>query len=468
MVTKFSHIVYKSGKGRESLTLPTIQSITVPDSSSIPSHPTITGEFRQQFTASKAPKVSFTMWLENGNYVGSTIDTSKVIRILDDIKTNRYSFNLTTSHSGEESRFLNDLVIEAITYTRSTTNRDRVVVTVACTKLKMVELEWKMVDSTDIFGYNIFGTGSSGPSVQQVSFTPVLADSEFSLGQSSWDKRITASKRGLSGDMRMPVPEQVGEYIEEELSSHEGSFVYKLTQQLDMNAGNKVYKGTASFPTKFSSSTQYNVKFAEIEFEVKVNELCGLQHELPLSLVWPEYDGYSSEKTMDYEDIDRSTNPKHVYNFANTYPAFAPSKSFEYVANIEELADFVQKNNNQFVYDLNMVGNGAIVRNQHYIAVYPIEDKYSCTVSCGDGFSHDVKPSGSLDIRHFKVTTGSHGFKIDAGTDEMQNEWDDYFKGAGSQPHYEMNVIVVTLGTMIQIYLTAPSILNQGMVSYNA
>ena len=469
-MVKYSRITYTDSDGSVvKLSLPTIQNVSIPDADKIPEHATVTGQYRQQFTKSTAPKPRFTVWLEDGSYGDESINTKKVMDALKYLKDNRVQFNLTTSHGGEENRFLSDLVIENVAYNRDVSYRNRLIATINCTKLRMTELEWEMVDVTNVFGYNIFTGASDRTSTERsIAFEQFNPAREWHL-----DEFILSTYYNKFSDMflnnnRISIPRQVGNYVENNPSIPDTSSVagFKLTDIIELSSGEYIYSGSARFTTSLHADTDYTCTLLDLEIEVNHYEVAPTDNLMLVQVGLPPLEFSTKNVSWDFEDgydpLDQMNIVRYLYSFADTYPTFTPTKSFEYTPTLDELAEYFEDPAHQdlLTTDKTLMSNGYIYTTATRLQAYDISQRYSYTIRIGD-YEEEIFPTGSVDINCIKLNTVGDGYKLDAGN--YQSYWDEDLSGAADNAQYEVWILPVTVGTMLQVYVVSPTILKRGL-----
>ena len=451
MTTKFSTIFYTNlnNKG-ESLVLPTIQSISIPDNTSIPSKPTITGEYRNQYVATDAVRVNFVVWLEAGDYGGETIDISETLDHLFYLKTNRIPFNLITSHTEEESRFFTNLVIESISQSRDATHRNRLVCTINCVQIRLVNLTWSLASAIEIFGHEIFTDSDLYKEVLNKDFIVCNTNEDFELS----DNKVTElfKKLGdISGYSNMPVTRHIRNTIEETVTLDKNSYYFKLSDPINMSDGSKIYNCSCQFKSKYAISDgddAYTVDLGEFIVTVtKKNAI--LEQNYPVVAV---------EGPATYTRNNNLPMVRYTYDTADTYPDFTVSTSFEYIEGFDALSEYLNsaKENGKFTTDVNAVSSGSVVVKNNYVWTYKISNHYTFDVSYGS-FKKTLIPDGALKIDTFKLNS-SNGFKITVSNEKRQSDWDELGK-------YGVSLVVVTLGSQVQLYLFSPLLFNRTRIN---
>ena len=479
MSKNYSTIYYKKNGRAKTLVIPTIQSLSIPDSTTIPSKPTITGEFRNQYVTRNALKVTFTAWLENGRFGDETLDVSEAIDQLEDIKKNRIKFNLSTSHEAEESRFLSDLVIENISYSRDSDHRGRVVIVVNCVQKKLVNITWELASAVEIFGHDIFTKESDVAKNVNMNFVAGVTDTDFELSNNVISTMFT--KLGdISGFTDMPVTRQIRNAIEDKVTLDDESYYYKLGSPIDFSLGTRSYNCVCSFKSRYglgSDEEDYTVNLGNFTVDVVKNDVSMVEN-FPVSL-------FVSSTTARLIRIaigaavtlatagsaasvafikNKKPYVQYLYDFADTYTDYQPSKSFEYIEDSESLTEFLTTaaNNKKYTSDMAAASTGAIIVKNDYIWSYKINDRYDFTVGY-ESFKKPLTPDGALKIDVMELTTQNSGFTISISNEDHQGIWDNLFSS-----NYRIWVVAVTLGAMLQLYLFSPTIFNQNKISASA
>ena len=463
-------------------TLPTIQSLSIPDKSKVPSKPTVTGQYRQQHTVEVATTVSFTIFLENGKFRGELVDVSEMVDLFDYLKKNRISFNITTSHSGEEARFLHDLVVESVSYSRDKNVRGRLVCTLDCTKLQMVELVWEKVDAVEMFGYNIVtAAGSEKAESRDFKLGPAeeLKIRSTKIGEivDSLKKIYGSVVTSTSMEKQTPVSERVGNFVaEKKILGNVDCYYAYLTTHIDMRGkSNKKYNCKSTFrTTRGNSGTGYTATLANIGIDVRIDDAVGVINEIPMIQVISSQVLAAVKSTGDNRadgmflvatppNVAFRNSTRYVYNFAETYPAFPGGRSFEYIEEIGSISEYLAGPGIVFSKDMTLLGSGTIIHDSGYIKTYPINQKYDVTLKCANWQSPAMEPTGGFDLYHYKINTVEHGYKPSFG--EMQDVWDAAVT-SNKVVNYELHIVVAFLGSMMQVYLFSPNILLEGQVAY--
>ena len=467
MTNNFSTIFYTNlnGKG-ESLTLPTIQSISIPDSTTIPSKPTITGEYRNQYVATSAVKVSLVVWLEAGTYGGETLDVSETLDHLMYLKKNRIPFNLITSHTEEESRFFNNIVIENISHSRDSSHRGRLVCTINCVQIWLVNLTWKLASAIEIFGHEIFTDSDSTIETINMDFTAGGTNEDFELSDNSVTDLF--KKLGdISGFTDMPVTRHIRNAIEDKVQLSKNSLYYKLSDPIDMSVGSRIYNCSCQFKSKYAMGTNddaYTVDLGKFTVNVIKND-AAIEQNYPLWAVLGSKLGFEKSNLASVGSrlaAENNTLPvdKYPYDTADTYAEYSAmiSKSFDHIEGLKSLATYLKdaKENEKFTEDKNSVATGSVVVIDDYVWSYKIANRYSFDLGHGT-FKKSLKPDGALKIDIIKLTNSNSGFKITVSNEKRQSDWNELGK-------YGVDLIAVTLGTQLQLYLFSSTLFNKDKI----
>lgn len=496
-MAKVSTLFYRNVNGvAEMLEIPTIQSLTIPDNTTIPSKPTIVGEYRNQYVAAAPVKVSFTAWLEGEQYIDNSMDVSTVLDKLIAIRDNRILFNLTTTHTEEESRFLSDLAIENISFNRDANRRNRLVTTVNCTQIKMINLTWKQASAVEIFGHEIFT--SQDTSTVKMDFIPGKVDEDFDLlssnasglnGAFNWLNSAISTVGYESGLKQAPVSWQIKKAIENDVQLVNNSYYYKLTEPIDMTLGSRTYNCNCAFQSKYgavgSSAKPYTVDLGQFVITTTKDDgvlvsnfptAFALGSKAVRSPYWNGIFGkdepyqssariYANNAAAANAEILRGSKSSYpyVYDFADSYPGFTISKTFEYVESFDGLAKYLQTA--PISSDEKTIGNGNVIIKDGYIWTYKIKDRYDFSIGYGNTVKKYV-PDGGLKIDKFNLTTIGNGFKPKISNDAYQTVFDDAFR-TGNNVNYSVTVVAVTLGTLLQVYLFSNTLFQRSILGSN-
>lgn len=467
MTNSFSTIFYTNlnNKG-ESLTLPTIQSISIPDSTAIPSKPTITGEYRNQYVATSAVKVTLVVWLEAGNYGGETLDVSETLDHLFYLKKNRIPFNLITSHTEEESRFFNNLVIENVSQTRDAEHSRRLVCTINCVQIWLVNITWTLASAIEIFGHEIFTDSDSTIETINMDFTAGGTNEDFELSDNAVASLF--KKLGdISGYTDMPVTRHIRNTIESKVPLGKNSLYYKLSDPIDMSVGSRIYTCSCQFKSKYALGTNdepYTVDLGKFTVNVTQNDV-SIEQNYPLGAVLGSSFGFKESGLAEAGSrlaAKNNTLPvdKYPYDTADTYAEYNGMipKSFDHIEGLKTLATYLKdaKENEKFTEDKNSVSTGSIVVINDYVWSYKIANRYTYDVGYGS-FKKSLKPDGALKIDIFKLTSSNSGFKIVTSNERRQSDWDELGK-------YGVDLVVVTLGSQVQLYLFSSTLFNKDKI----
>lgn len=453
LTNKLSTIFYTNlnNKG-ESLVLPTIQSINVQDTTSIPSKPTITGEYRNQYVVSSPVKVTFVVWLEPGDYGGEQLDVSETLDHLLYLKKNRIPFNLITSHTEEESRFFNNLVIENIPQTRDAQHRNRLICTINCVQIWLVNLTWSLASAVEIFGHEIFTDTDTTIEVQNKDFTGANTNEDFELS----DNKVTElfKKLGeISGYTDMPVNRLIRNEIEKDVPLDKNSFYFKLTDLIDMSVGSKIYKCACQFKSRYAigdDEEPYNVNLGQFTLDVTKKD----------GILEQNYLFVQAQGSSTYTTNHNLPMARYPYDTADTYKDYTIQPSFEHIENFNSLYEYLvtKKNNGYFTEDVNAMSSGSVVVKNGYVWTYKISNHYTFDVSYGS-FKKTLIPDGALKIDTFKIMP-KDGFKITVSNEKRQTDWNSLAESG-------ISLVVVSLGSWVQLYLFSPTIFNRTKVYSN-
>lgn len=466
MSNDYTTLYYKDLNNKSNkIIIPTIQSLSIPDSTSIPSKPTVTGEYRNQYVTRNALKISFKAWLENGQFGEESVDVSEIIDKLEYIKKNRIKFNLSTTQEAEESRFLSDLVIENISYTRDAERRNRIVIDVNCVEIKLVNLSWKLASSIEIFGHEIFTDSASGGAKNvNMNFVAGVTDTDFELSVNavkSWLTKVGDS----SGYTDMPVNRHIRNTVEQYFNLDPNTYYYKLASPLDMSLGSRSYNCACSFKSRYglgSDEDDYTVDLGIFTVDTTQKD-ASIVENFPSQLYlndtwWGDMEdealvGGSSKANAQRVRNNYSVSP-YPYDFADTYKDFNISDSFEYIAGQEEVQKYIYDcyTQNKITEDLNAATTGSIVIRHGYVYTYKIANRYAYSVSY-ESFDKSLTPDGGLKIDVHSLSNP----EVVISNDKYQSMWDNL--------NPSMYLVTVTLGTTIQLYLFSSTLFNQTKIS---
>lgn len=463
-------LFYRINGVAESLEIPTIQDLNISDNSTIPARPTITGEYRNQFVSRGVRKVCFTAFLENGKYNGEFLDSAEIIDKLDYLYRNRIKFNLTTTHPREDHRFLTDLVIENIPYDRDAAHNNRHVVTVNCIQLRLVELNWKESTEVDIFGENIIPKTPTETAIEEVAtdfqLSPAINDFQLEV---DWTDKINHLCDHLSGK-KDSVVMQIREQIEYQIKLSKDELYFRLGESIDLSKGSRIHHCKAVCDSMYGSDEPYRVEMLKADVTVTKNE-SSLVPNIPLGFASPSL--VIKMKTQSAKALreaaasmvkaneihTNSNTTRYVYDFADTYRNFDIDRSLERIETNESLTKYLEREYEiaGFSEDINAIKSHIIVRNFD-IYTYQISQRYAYSVTvCGKTFK--FIPTGGLDVNVLGTfNTRKDRFKPVISDTKYQAQWDSRFK-----MNYEVTVVAVTLGTILQLYVFSP-VLNTTMI----
>lgn len=468
MSNDYTTLYYKDLDNKSNrIVIPTIQSLSIPDSTSIPSKPTVTGEYRNQYVNRNALKISFKAWLENGKFGEETVNVSEIIDKLEYIKKNRIKFNLSTTQESEESRFLTDLVIENISYSREADRRNRTVVDINCMEIKLVNLSWKLASSIEIFGQEIFTDTATGAKNVNMNFIAGVTDTDFELSINSVKSLLT--KLGdVSGYTDMPVNRHIRNTVENYFNLDENSYYYKLASPIDMSIGTRSYNCACSFKSRYglgSNDDDYTVDLGIFTVNITQNDV-SIVENFPIQLYlnetwWGDMEDEALVKGSSEANAQRVRNNYSIspypYDFADTYDGFNISDSFEHIAGQEEVLEYIYEcyQQNKITQDSNAVTTGSIVVKNGYVYTYKICDRYDCSVNYGS-VNKSLEPDGGLRIDICPVPDP----EIVVSNDEYQELWDNL------SPN--LYLVTVCLGSQLQLFLFSASLFSQERISSSA
>ncbi len=468
MTNKLSTLFYTNlnNKG-ESLILPTIQSISIPDNTSIPSKPTITGEYRNQYVATSPVRATFVVWLEGADYGGELIDVSETLDHLFYLKKNRIPFNLITSRSEEESRFFNNLVIENINQTREASHRNRLVCTINCVQVWLVNLTWSLASAIEIFGHEIFTNDDTSVETVNKDFVAGVTNEDFELSDNAVATLL--KKLGdISGYTDMPVNRHIRNELSNDNILDKNSFYFKLTEPIDMSIGTRIYNCTCQFKSRYAlgdDEDAYTVNLGKFTLNITKKD-ASIKQNYPLYSVLGTSKGFKIPNLADSGARAAAKNnvlpsDRYAYDTADTYKDYSLTTSFEYIEPIETLAEYLKtkQNNSYFTEDKNAVSSGSVVVKNGYVWSYRISDHYTFNVSYGS-FKKTLTPDGALKIDRFKIMP-KDGLKITVSNEKRQSDW-NLLASSG------VTLVVVTLGAKVQLFLFSPTIFNKTKVYSNS
>jgi hypothetical protein len=468
MTTKFSTIFYTNlnDKG-ESFILPTIQSISIPDNTTIPSKPTITGEYRNQYVATSAVRVSFTVWLEAGHYGDETLDVSETLDHLVYLKKHRLLFNLITSHTEEESRFFTNLAIENISYSREAEHRNRLVCVINCVQRWLVNVTWSLASAVEIFGHEIFTDPNASTETINMDFVPGTTSEDFELSNSSV-KDLFKKIGDISGFTDMPVTRHIRNEIENQVTLDKYSYYFKLGEPIDMSVGSRIYNCSCQFKSRYGLGTEdesYTVDLSKFTITVTKKDT-SIEQNYPVAAILGASLGFDSSGLSEAGSRLAAKNnvlptDRYMYDTTDTYknanPPYTVSTSFEYIEKKDGLAKYLKtaKENGRFTTDKSAVSTGSVVVINDYVWSYKISNHYTFDVGYGS-FKKTLTPDGGLKVDVFKLTQ-TDGFKITVSNEKRQADWDGIANS--------LSLVVVTLGTQIQLYLFSPVLFSMTKVA---
>jgi len=454
-----------------------IQNIQFPDTSSIPSKPTITGEYRNQYVTTGPRRVVISIWFEyeqGGSFTPNDIATA--ISTFDYLKAHRIKFSLSTTHDDQDGRFLYDLVVENVSYERDAARRERVVCKINALQVRLIDLKWTKASMVDIFGQNILAIDPV--TTRRMDFVVASVDKDFDFAHygSFWDQvrnplyyAYEAINDALNG---APVNVQIAEQIQD-VSVTKDSLYFKLTNPIDMTQGTKTYKSKASFSSKYANSSSdkaYNVDIGELT--IKVTQGNGvLVPNIPLIYV----NGYYPDEINDTNPtvpklttddlVTKVSTTPWTYDAADTYPLYSDSigRSMDHMETISSFAKYYKEHPHST--EPKTRENNVIIDSTK-VWTFQIMQRYSYDISYGTTFTKHLVPSGGLDVRTFEITTDKDGLKFTTGDINKQTDWDSLFSTGLSGVNYKIKIVTVTLGTLLQVFLFAEPF-NNSHLNYN-
>jgi len=490
MSANCSTILYRDVNSKAvTIDLFTIQNLQVTDTSLIPSKPTITGEYRNQFVTQAPLRVVFTVHLEEDKYTTINQSTKDILDKFVYLRDHRVLFNLTTSHNEQDSKFLANLVIENFNQEREASKRNRLVVKVSCIQIKLMDLKWKAASSVEIFGTNIFA--NDGVGTQQDAFVCKSMKEDFHLSDGNiWDVLkdsalflSNAASLGLTGELgarsnqydalvsgmkSLPVMAQVYVQLKDQVTFSDKTFYFRLGTPIDLSVGSRKYNCKNSFQSRYAltdaNASAYNVDFLNLVVETKQNE-GSLVPEIPLALVTGDktYDAivdkiilgvspiqYAGKKVAQATTRDDNTT-RYPYEFADTYPSigFVINDGFDSIVPLTDLSDFVIAHQTELTQDDNTITNGNVIVDKDWtnIKTYKTSQRYNFTVTLNESFNENFVPDGGLKIITHKITSSANGLKP-VIANNFQSTWDNKFSNG-----YTVTIAFVMLGTKVQIFL---------------
>jgi len=449
----FSAITYTDGDDINEVILPTIQQLTVPDECKIPSKPTITGEYRQQYVINTAPRITFQILLDSNVTGKYSLSASGFVDLFKYLKDNRIQFNLSTSHSGEESQFLSDLVIQNVQYSRKSTLRDALMATVTCTKLQSINLEWEYVNVVEIFGKNIF-TEKTDPGEMIAAFS--LKDADSGLG--------LMKRTGFFGSIGYTpdtTSERVGMKIEKDVNLSRDCYYFSLRNPIEMDTDleTKIVNATPKF-TYLYGNDEVTATLPTLEIEITTDLEMSRVGGIPLDKIGSfEYinSEYNLVTILESPARYRGISAQDYYNFVNTYPNVIASKSNSKFENYSptlgnELKTYIRNNPQLLRKSSENLSPKYIEVVNNKIKVLPISEQFSYTIrwkDSGKKICSNSAPTGGFDYLGAYTETVN---KI-----EFNHEDEDEINDQLAP--YDFYIIPVTVGTQLQIYIVEPWVL---------
>jgi hypothetical protein len=496
--SRYSTIYLLDGTARY-FVLPNIQSLSVPDSSSIPSRPTVTGEYRNQYVNQSVRKVTIVAWLEDGLFGGVFYDAATTIASIQNLKGQRIRFNMTTTHAQEDSQFLTNLVIENASYQRDAANRNRIVATINAVQVRLVDLSWVQDTSSNVFGQDVFSNGDvetqrNDSSVEEAAehfgensewwqkYKDFILDGAYLQPETNPNAQPYTMLRALNTPSLLyakgktntggadlsafPIAAQIYDQIKNDVPLKDSTFFYKLGAPIDMSTGSGVYNSSSSFETEFGTNgiEKYKVNVADLNINVTKKE-SNLVEGFPLGYYLTE-DIVDNAIVADKIDVPTSfinaldlrskyNTQRFVYDFGDTYPQFGVNKSFSNLETADKLSSYLsdQIDNNRITIDPDATP-GLIMIQNGMVWTRPIKSRYSFEIKLNNGiFSKKYIPSGGLDVVIDKVTTKGNHYVPKILNSRYQDKFSRNFQDAFGNPDYKLYIVAITLGTMLDVYL---------------
>lgn len=157
---KFSILEYTPADSdtKKQVVIPTIQDISITDTNTVLSKPTITGQTVSQTSTRKPTTVTINILLQTDQstytYLGQEFTTKELLNDLRALSDSTLIFDLITTNTNLNNS-LSDLVILSKSFSQSATRRNSIVCTLNCTEIRFAEIGWNLIPKAEVLGVDV-------------------------------------------------------------------------------------------------------------------------------------------------------------------------------------------------------------------------------------------------------------------------------------------------------------------------
>jgi hypothetical protein len=157
---KFSILEYTpiDSDTKKQIVIPTIQDISITDTNTVLSKPTITGQTVSQTSTRKPTTVVISILLQTDQptytYLEQEFTTKELLNDLRALSDSTLIFDLITTNTNLNNS-LSDLVILSKSFSQSATRRNSIICTLNCTEIRFAEIGWNLVPKAEVLGVDV-------------------------------------------------------------------------------------------------------------------------------------------------------------------------------------------------------------------------------------------------------------------------------------------------------------------------
>ncbi|NOR85308.1 hypothetical protein GQ473_04260, partial [archaeon] len=143
---------------KKQVVIPTIQDISITDTNTVLSKPTITGQTVSQTSTRKPTAVTINILLQTDQstytYLEQEFTTKELLNDLRALSDSTLIFDLITTNT-DLNNSLSDLVILSKSFSQSATRRNSIVCTLNCTEIRFAEIGWNLIPKVEVLGVDV-------------------------------------------------------------------------------------------------------------------------------------------------------------------------------------------------------------------------------------------------------------------------------------------------------------------------
>lgn len=445
--------------------IPTIQNINISKNNNIVTRPTVTGKTLVQYSKSKPTIVNINILIQTNEstytYLNEEISTNLLLQHIETISRDKLVFDLITTDANLKP-YLNGLVIQSKTFTKSAERKNSIICTLGCTEVEFADISWELVDKSKVLGVDI----GEDVEVRKINISMKREnDAALKFDFHKYLSTFNNTPGELTGAFlyNNSLPESPTFYLALDgitIDLKNGPSEYTINTNFKLNSATN---------SETDNAVDYWANFGNIIVDIHAeSESINLNRQGRFS-----WEGSSINNTL---SLLASMKLEQTYNVLNQYSELGINDSFDNFADRKKIATIISHrvedpNFIRYLDDININGvpaNKKIILIEHiaetlttgmidgvgkHLLAKDISDLYSYTISMGDVKSGGVKTiygkAGAFVAQYRPFTQ----FYATQG----QLYW--YPNDSDKFGLYTSYLVSVNVGTKLYIFIISPSIL---------